>query len=99
MSLRKITKNRGSFPSDDALLNLFYLLRECLRVFLTFRFKDKEVYFMGEIFSGRAYCWHTGDRVIRSFPNLQRDWKTGKTIYVPFPNLRVYLLRGRGRWG
>ena len=25
MSLRKITKNRGSFPSDDALLNLFYL--------------------------------------------------------------------------
>ncbi len=25
MSLRKITKNRGSFPSDDALLELFYL--------------------------------------------------------------------------
>ena len=25
MSLRKITKNRGSFPSDDALLKLFYL--------------------------------------------------------------------------
>ena len=26
MSLRKITKNRGSFPSDDALLKLFYLV-------------------------------------------------------------------------
>ncbi|TLS65088.1 transposase, partial [Mariprofundus erugo] len=25
MSLRKITKNRGSFPSDDALTKLFYL--------------------------------------------------------------------------
>ena len=25
MSLRKITKNRGSFPSDEALLKLFYL--------------------------------------------------------------------------
>jgi putative transposase len=25
MSLRKITKNRGAFPSDDALLKLFYL--------------------------------------------------------------------------
>ena len=25
MSLRKITKNRGSFPSDDAVLKLFYL--------------------------------------------------------------------------
>jgi putative transposase len=25
MNLRKITKNRGSFPSDDALLKLFYL--------------------------------------------------------------------------
>ena len=25
MSLRKITENRGSFPSDDALLKLFYL--------------------------------------------------------------------------
>ncbi len=25
MSLRKITKNRGSFSTDDALLKLFYL--------------------------------------------------------------------------
>ena len=25
MSLRKITKNRGSFPSDEASLKLFYL--------------------------------------------------------------------------
>ena len=25
MSLRKTTKNRGSFPSDEALLKLFYL--------------------------------------------------------------------------
>lgn len=25
MGLRKITKNRGSFPSDEALLKLFYL--------------------------------------------------------------------------
>ena len=25
MSLRKITKNRGSFPNDDALTKLFYL--------------------------------------------------------------------------
>jgi putative transposase len=25
LSLRKITKNRGSFPNDDALLKLFYL--------------------------------------------------------------------------
>ncbi len=25
MSLRKITRNRGSFPSDEALLKLFYL--------------------------------------------------------------------------
>ena len=25
MSLRKLTKNRGSFPSDDALIKLFYL--------------------------------------------------------------------------
>ncbi len=25
MSLRKITKNRGSFPGDDALLKSFYL--------------------------------------------------------------------------
>ncbi len=26
MSLRKITKNRGSFPSDEALSKLFYLV-------------------------------------------------------------------------
>ncbi len=25
MTLRKLTKNRGSFPSDDALVKLFYL--------------------------------------------------------------------------
>jgi len=25
MSLRKVTKSRGSFPSDEALLKLFYL--------------------------------------------------------------------------
>ncbi len=25
MSLRKITKNRGSFPTDESLLKLFYL--------------------------------------------------------------------------
>lgn len=25
MSLRKLTKNRGSFPSNEALLKLFYL--------------------------------------------------------------------------
>lgn len=25
MSLRKLTKNRGSFPSDEALVKLFYL--------------------------------------------------------------------------
>lgn len=25
MSLRKVTKNRGSFPSDEAVLKLFYL--------------------------------------------------------------------------
>lgn len=25
MSLRKVTKNRGSFQSDEALLKLFYL--------------------------------------------------------------------------
>ena len=25
MSLRKIAKNRASFPSDDALITLFYL--------------------------------------------------------------------------
>ena len=25
MGLRKITKNRGSFPSDEALMKLFYL--------------------------------------------------------------------------
>ena len=28
MSLRKISKNRGSFPSDDAVLKLFYLALE-----------------------------------------------------------------------
>jgi putative transposase len=27
MGLRKLTKNRGSFPSDEALLKLFYLVR------------------------------------------------------------------------
>ena len=27
VSLRKLTKNRGAFPSDDALLKLFYLAR------------------------------------------------------------------------
>jgi putative transposase len=26
MSLRKLTKNRGSFPSEKALLKLFYLV-------------------------------------------------------------------------
>ena len=31
MSLRKITKNRGSFPSDQALLKLFYLFYLALR--------------------------------------------------------------------
>jgi putative transposase len=25
MSLRKVTKNRGSFPNDDAVVKLFYL--------------------------------------------------------------------------
>lgn len=25
MSLRKLTKNRGSFPSDEGLMKLFYL--------------------------------------------------------------------------
>jgi putative transposase len=28
MSLRKVSKNRGSFPSDDAVLKLFYLALE-----------------------------------------------------------------------
>ncbi len=29
MSLRKITKNRGSFPTDESLLKLFYLALNC----------------------------------------------------------------------
>lgn len=28
MSLRKITKNRGSFPSDETLLKLFHLAQQ-----------------------------------------------------------------------
>jgi putative transposase len=28
MSLRKITENSGSFPSDEALLKLFYLTKQ-----------------------------------------------------------------------
>ena len=31
MSLRKITKNRGSFQSDEALLKLFYLAIQNIR--------------------------------------------------------------------
>jgi transposase-like protein len=28
MGLRKVTKNRGSFPSDEALIKLFYLAQQ-----------------------------------------------------------------------
>lgn len=31
MSLRKVSKNRGSFPSDDAVLKLYYLALENIK--------------------------------------------------------------------
>lgn len=40
MSLRKITKNRGSFPSDEALLKLFYLALNNIRKKWTMPIKD-----------------------------------------------------------
>ncbi|HCI12980.1 MAG: transposase [Gallionellales bacterium GWA2_60_142] len=40
MSLRKITKNRGSFPSDDALLKLFYLALNNIRKKWTMPIRD-----------------------------------------------------------
>jgi len=40
MSLRKITKNRGSFPSDEALLKLFYLALNNIRKKWTMPIRD-----------------------------------------------------------
>ena len=42
MSLRKITKNRGSFPSDEALLKLFYLALKNIGKKLTMQIRDWE---------------------------------------------------------
>jgi putative transposase len=40
MSLRKITKNRGSFPNDEALLKLFYLALNNIRKKWTMPIRD-----------------------------------------------------------
>lgn len=40
MRLRKITKNQGSFPSDDALLKLFYLALANISNKWTMPFRD-----------------------------------------------------------
>lgn len=40
MSLRKVTKNRGSFPSDDALLKLFYLAQKKISAKWTMPIRD-----------------------------------------------------------
>ena len=40
MSLRKVTKNRGSFPSDDALLKLFYLAQKNISAKWTMPIRD-----------------------------------------------------------
>ena len=42
MSLRKITKNRGSFPSDEALLKLFYLALKNISKKWTMPIRDRE---------------------------------------------------------
>lgn len=40
MSLGKITRNRGSFPSDEALLKLFYLAQQNISKKWTMPIKD-----------------------------------------------------------
>lgn len=40
MSLRKITKNRGPFPSDEALLKLFYLAQQNISKKWTMSIRD-----------------------------------------------------------
>ena len=40
MGLRKITKNRGAFPSDEALLKLFYLARKNISAKWTMPIRD-----------------------------------------------------------
>ena len=40
MSLRKLTMNRGSFPSDEALLKLFYLALRNISKKWTMPFRD-----------------------------------------------------------
>lgn len=40
MSLRKIAKNRGSFPSDEALLKLFYLAQQNISKTWTMPIRD-----------------------------------------------------------
>lgn len=42
MSLRKITKNRGSFPSDEAILKLFYLAIRNISQKWTMPLKDRK---------------------------------------------------------
>ena len=40
MSLRKVSKNRGSFPSDDAVLKLYYLVLEIISKKWTMPIRD-----------------------------------------------------------
>lgn len=40
MSLRKVTKNRGEFPSDEVLLKLFYLAIHNIRKKWTMPIRD-----------------------------------------------------------
>ncbi|MEY2334183.1 hypothetical protein AB4094_06490, partial [Acidithiobacillus ferrianus] len=43
LHLRKITKNRGAFPSDDALLKLFYLALQNISQKWTMPIRDWKV--------------------------------------------------------
>jgi putative transposase len=40
MSLRKVTKNRGSFPNDDAMFKLLFLALKNISKKWTMPFKD-----------------------------------------------------------
>ncbi len=42
MSLRKLTKNRGSFASDEALITLFYLALRNIRKKWTMPIRDRK---------------------------------------------------------
>jgi hypothetical protein len=82
MSLRKVTKTRGSFPNDEAMFKRLYLALNNLTKKWTKPIRDGKLHWAASPYSLKTGC-----------PNCDRN-HLHKVIYTPLPQVHFKKIAG-----